>query len=266
MEAIAPVYDHIGRGYAAQRRADPRWTAAIEAALGGARSVASIGAGTGSYEPATTIVAVEPSSVMVGQRAFGAAPAVRGVAGRLPLRDGAVDAALVVLSLHHWPDWRAGLAELRRVSRRQVVVTFDGSFHQRLWLIADYLPEIAALPASHPPAPEVAAEALGGATVTPLLVPHDTIDGTLWAGWRRPGRYLRPEVQAAASGTAALAPAVLARGIDALRRDLASGEWRRRHADLLTQDSIDGGFRLIVSGEAATAAPRPASPMRRRPG
>jgi SAM-dependent methyltransferase len=243
----APVYDRIGVGYAGERRPDPRWAAAIAAAVGPASSVASIGAGTGSYEPAATVVAIEPSAVMVAQRRPGFAPAVRGVAERLPLRDGAVDVALVVLSLHHWSDWRAGLAELRRVSRRQVVLTFDGSFHDRFWLIADYLPEIADLALNRPPAPVVVAEALGEATVTPLPVPHDMVDGILWAGWRRPGRYLDPAVLAAASSTAALPPAVLARGVEALRADLETGAWHRRHAGLLAQEAIDGGFRLIAS-------------------
>lgn len=243
----APAYDRIGVGYAQERRPDPRWATAIDAAVGDAVTVVSVGAGTGSYEPRGTRLAIEPSAVMVAQRPTGAAPAVRGVAERLPLRDGTFDVALVVLSLHHWTDWRAGLAELRRVSRRQVVVTFDGTPHEQFWLIRDYLPEIAALPATHPPAPEIVADALGGATVTPLLVPHDTVDGTLWAGWRRPERYLRPEVQAAASGTAALPPDVLARGIEALRADLAAGEWHRRHAELLDRETIDAGFRLVVS-------------------
>lgn len=244
---VAPVYDRIGVGYAGERRPDPRWAEAIAAAVGAAGSVASIGAGSGSYEPATTVVAVEPSAVMVAQRPPGAAPAVRGVAEALPLADGAVDVALVVLSLHHWTDWRAGLAELRRVSRRQVVLTFDASFHDRFWLIPEYLPEIADLPLNRPPAPDRVAEALGGAAVTPLLVPHDMADGVLWAGWRRPERYLDPAVLAAASSTAALPPSVLRRGIDRLRADLATGEWHARHADLLAQDTIDGGFRLVVT-------------------
>ncbi|HEX7132321.1 MAG TPA: methyltransferase domain-containing protein [Iamia sp.] len=243
----APVYDRIGVGYAEERRPDPRWAAAIDAAVGPATSVASTGAGTGSYEPAATVVAVEPSGVMITQRAPGAAPSVRGVAERLPLGDGAVDVALVVLSLHHWSSWRAGLDELRRVSRRQVVLTFDDSFHDRFWLIADYLPEIADLPLNRPPAPVVVADALGRATVTSLPVPHDMVDGVLWAGWRRPERYLDPAVLAAASSTAALPPAVLARGIARLRADLETGEWHRRHAGLLAQEAIDGGFRLIAS-------------------
>ncbi len=243
-----PAYDTIGVGYSAERRPDPRWAAALVAALDGARSVVSVGAGTGSYEPAATVAAVEPSAVMVGQRCAGLAPAARGIAEGLPLRDGAVDAALVVLSLHHWSDWRAGLAELRRVSRRQVVLTFDGAMVRDYWLIAEYLPEALDLPFNHPPAPEEIADALGGAAVRPLLVPDDLVDSVLCAAWRRPERYLDPTVLAAASSTAALAPEILARGIDRLRSDLASGEWRRRHADLLDRASFDGGFRLVVAG------------------
>lgn len=243
----APAYDRIGRGYAAERRPDPRWAAALAAAVGPARSVVSVGAGTGSYEPDTTVVAVEPSAVMVAQRGAGAAPAVRGVAEALPLPDGAVDVALVVLSLHHWTDWRAGLAELRRVSRRQVVLTFDPSAHERFWLVERYLPEIADLPLNQPPAPGIVADALGGAEISALPVPHDMADGVLWAGWRRPERYLDPSVLAAASSTAALPADVLARGVARLRADLASGAWHRRNAELRTRTEIDGGFRLVTT-------------------
>lgn len=250
MTSSAPAYDRIGVGYATERRPDPRWAAAIEGALAGCRTVVNVGAGTGSYEPASTVVAVEPSPVMIAQRRPETAPASRGVAGALPLRDDAVDGALVVLSLHHWPDWRAGLAELQRVSRRHVVVTFDPVVHMGLWLITDYLPEIAALRGSRPPSPHAIVEELGGGEVVPLLVPHDTVDHTLWAGWRRPESYLLPEVQAAASGTAQLPPAVLARGVEHLRADLASGGWHHRHADLLDRDAVDGGFRLVVAGDA----------------
>src|SRR5882724_8042984 len=42
---VTAVYDTIGRGYAGQRRADPRLAAAIRAALGNARSVVNVGAG-----------------------------------------------------------------------------------------------------------------------------------------------------------------------------------------------------------------------------
>jgi len=248
--APRPAYDRLGVGYRGERRPEPRWQAAVDAALEGCATVANVGAGAGSYEPAGTVVAVEPSPVMLAQRPPGAAPAVRGVAEALPLPDGAVDAALVVLSVHHWTDQAAGLAELRRISRRQVVFTFDPHVHDPFWLIDEYLPEITEVPHStRLPSPEQLAEALGGGEVRVLPVPHDCADGVLWAGWRRPERYLAPAVLAAASATADLLPAVRAAGVERLRADLASGAWHRRHADLLARDEIDGGYRLVVAGE-----------------
>jgi SAM-dependent methyltransferase len=104
------VYDQIGRTYAVTRRPDPRIRAAIWAALAGAESVVNVGAGTGSYEPPQTVLAVEPSAAMIAQRPAGSAPAVQATAERIPLPDGACDAALAVLTIHHWPDPRTGLA------------------------------------------------------------------------------------------------------------------------------------------------------------
>jgi hypothetical protein len=63
------LYDTIGQQYATLRRADPRIASAIESALGNASSVVNVGAGTGSYEPRNrTVIAVEPSEVMIRQR------------------------------------------------------------------------------------------------------------------------------------------------------------------------------------------------------
>jgi hypothetical protein len=44
-------YDRLGRTYAARRVTDARIAAVIDRALGDARSVVNVGAGTGSYEP-----------------------------------------------------------------------------------------------------------------------------------------------------------------------------------------------------------------------
>ena len=45
------AYEVLGRGYAAGRRTDLRIAGRLWAALGNARTVVNIGAGTGSYEP-----------------------------------------------------------------------------------------------------------------------------------------------------------------------------------------------------------------------
>ena len=150
------TYDRIGIGYADTRRADPRIAARIEAALGDARSVVNIGAGAGSYEPAgRNVTAVEPSAEMIAQRPPGAAPAVRASAESLPFDDDSFDAALAVLTAHHWPDLDAGLSETLRVARgRIVIVTFDSEALKGLWIAADYFPEMLGLNA--PPGQAVA--------------------------------------------------------------------------------------------------------------
>lgn len=121
------AYDRIGRGYATTRRADPRIAVRIDLALGDAGSVVNVGAGAGSYEPVDRdVIAVEPSREMIAQRRPGAAQAICGSAERLPLPDDAVDAAMTILSIHHWDDPAGGIAEMRRVARRRIVVlTYD---------------------------------------------------------------------------------------------------------------------------------------------
>ena len=107
----APIYDRIGRGYAQRRQPDPRIAARVARALGDARTIVNVGAGSGSYEPEDRqVVAVEPSEVMITQRSSRAAPVVRAVAEALPFEDRHFDAALAVLTVHHWTDAKRGLA------------------------------------------------------------------------------------------------------------------------------------------------------------
>jgi SAM-dependent methyltransferase len=143
------LYDSIGQTYRATRRADPRIASAIMNALGDAASVVNVGAGAGSYEPGQTIVAIEPSRVMIAQRPPGSAPAVQAVAEHIPLRDGFADAALAVLTVHHWSDVAAGLAEMRRIARRRLVFfTWYPQTFASFWLLSEYLPEAAAVDAT----------------------------------------------------------------------------------------------------------------------
>ncbi|HEX4720916.1 MAG TPA: class I SAM-dependent methyltransferase [Pseudonocardiaceae bacterium] len=243
---MAHIYDDIGTGYTLGRRTDPRWLAAIVDALGDARSIVDVGAGTGSYEPAgRTVLAIEPSGEMIRQRST-SAPAVRGVAEALPVRDRCADAVLAVLTVHHWTDWRLGLAELRRAARHRVVLCYDTGRHCDYWLVRDYVPEIAELERGRPSAADIADE-LRAHTVTPLPLPWDFTDGVFPAYWRRPAAYLDPAVRQASSAFAQTDPAAVTRGIDLLRRDLDSGRWHERHRDLLELDEWDAGFRLVVS-------------------
>jgi SAM-dependent methyltransferase len=245
---MSPLYDRLGRGYARGRRGDPRWAAAIAAAVGPARSVLNVGAGAGSYETGLPVVlAVDPAATMLQQRPPGYAPAVRAMAEALPVGDGSVDVALAVLTLHHWSSVERGLAELRRVARRQVVLTFEPAAIAEFWLVREYIPAVADLDRSRAPTVARVADLLGTTDVRRLPVPADMVDGVLAAHWRRPSAYLNPEVRARASGLAQLDQAIVDAGVDRLARDLESGVWAARHADLLDHDELDVGYRLVVT-------------------
>jgi hypothetical protein len=234
------IYDRIGGTYEATRGTDPKLAAAIWAALGDARTVLNVGAGSGSYEPPDReVTAVEPSETMIAKRPPGAAPVVRASAEALPFADGAFDAAMAVLSDHHWLDWRAGYREMQRVARRVVVFTFEPCWMERMWLW-EYVPfpEVKDAPALSERAPVL------GAEIHPLPIPHDCRDGFFHAFWRRPQAYLDPVVRANIS---VFAKVDATAGIERLRADLESGEWQRRHGDLLALDELDCGYRLLVA-------------------
>jgi SAM-dependent methyltransferase len=250
-----PRYDRIGVDYAATRREDPRFRARIERALGAARTVVNVGAGAGSYEPRDRhVIAIEPSDVMAAQRPPALAPAIRASAGALPLRDGAVDAAMAILTIHHWDDEQErGVRELRRVARGPVVIlTYDARVSGQMWLMRDYLPEVAELDErSFPPVERLAAW-LGGTTRAEVVpIPRDTPDWMLGSFWAHPERVLDPRARAATSGFARMAPEVVDRVVDAVARDLADGTWDARHGALRAQGEHDVGLRLVVAEPAA---------------
>ncbi|MGH2889151.1 MAG: class I SAM-dependent methyltransferase [Solirubrobacteraceae bacterium] len=244
-------YETIGAGYARLRREDPLVRARLHTALGDARTVVNVGAGAGSYEPRDRhVIAVEPSEVMAAQRPAQLSPAIRASAASLPLRDRSVDAAMAVLTIHHWDAERErGVRELRRVARGPVaILTFDANVFGRMWLIADYLPEVGALDRKTMPAIDGVCGWLGGETrVEAVPVTRDTPDWTLAAFWAHPERVLDAEARAATSGFARMDQAVVERVERAVRHDLETGAWDRRHGHLRELAEYDAGLRLLVN-------------------
>ncbi|HEY0317982.1 MAG TPA: methyltransferase domain-containing protein [Solirubrobacterales bacterium] len=241
-------YDQHGAGYSAGRRTDPRIAARIQAALGDARTVVNVGAGTGSYEPDDRwVLAVEPSATMRAQRPPGAAPAIDARAEALPLDDDAVDAAMACVTIHHWQPRDAGLAELRRVARGPVVVfTFD---LDRLpdWQL-ELLREGIELERPRFGSIDEVAAALGGSTrVESIATPADCADGFFEAFWNRPEALLDPEVRASQSLWQLLDPGVEERIVSRLATALDSGAWDAEHGQLREQTSFDGSLRLVIS-------------------
>jgi len=242
------LYDTIGATYTVTRQTEPRIAAQIWAALGDARTVLNVGAGTGSYEPPDlAVTAVEPSALMRAQRPAGAAPCVAASAESLPFDDQSFDAAMAVSTIHHWRDPVAGLREMRRVARRVVLFTHDTSaagWHEKFWLTRDYLPEVADLFAGRPALTELAAAI--GARTEPVLIPWDCADGFFEAYWRRPQEYLDEQVRRGISVWTTVGPAAEQRVVRCLTADLASGRWAERNRDLAGLDVADLGLRLLI--------------------
>ena len=245
----AQLYDTIGATYTVTRRTEPRIAARVLDALGDARTVLNVGAGTGSYEPTDrAVTAVEPSALMRAQRPAGAAPCVAAAAERLPFADRSFDAAMAFATVHHWQDPIAGLREMRRVARRVVVFTHDttdSGWLDRFWLTRDYLPELGELVTGRPSLTDLA-DAID-ARVEPVPVPWDCVDGFFEAYWRRPEAYLDESVRRGVSVWARVGPEVEQRAVRSLRDDLASGRWAERNSDLADLEEAELGLRLLIA-------------------
>jgi SAM-dependent methyltransferase len=250
-EQATPRYNQIGAGYTRTRQEDPRIAARLHAALGAARTVVNVGAGAGAYEPTDRyVLAIEPSDVMAAQRPPARAPALRAGAAALPLRDQSVDAAMTVLSLHHWDDARErGVRELRRVARGPVaILTCDPEVSGAMWLMADYLPEVATLDRRIFPSPAQLADWLGGRTQVEVVpIPRDTCDRMLMAFWAHPEWVLDEATRNGTSGFARMPKEVVERVVAAVQRDLSDGTWEARYGHLRRLDHYDAGLRLLVS-------------------
>ncbi|MCR9212086.1 MAG: class I SAM-dependent methyltransferase [Proteobacteria bacterium] len=242
---MALSYDTIGINYSDLRKPDSRIAKMISSALGPAKTVLNVGAGSGSYEPTDRkVTAVEPSIEMIRQRPEGSAPVIQASAEDIPFDDDSFDASTAILTIHHWTDKDKGVAEMRRVTRGPVVfLTFD-PMHQDFWL-ADYIPELVTLDDKQMPRLPEYENWLGSVEVTTVPVPHDCTDGFYGAYWRRPAAYLDPKIRAAISCFWAVKD--IETGLGKLEEDLNSGAWEQKYGHLLELDSFDLGYRLVRS-------------------
>ena len=243
-------YDKYGQQYSGQRQTDPRIAAFINKALGTAKTVLNVGAGAGSYEPEDRyIVAVEPSIAMRAQRLTnGKVPAVIGKADALPFDDQSFDASMAIVTVHHWPDMKKGLRELRRVTRQQVLImTFDPDALDRFWN-AEYFPEVIAVEKQRYPTMGFLQQALGGRSVVEAIpIPLDCVDGFQEAYYGRPEAFLNKAVRNAQSAWGFIGEKEQERIVKRLADDLASGEWDRRFGHFRTQENFTCALRLIIA-------------------
>ncbi len=253
-------YGRTGAVYPRFRRPDERIAAAVHAALGDARTVLNVGAGAGSYEPTDRAVTpVEPSASMRAQRPPHLAPAIDAVAEALPFADDTFDAAMGTFTIDQWPDLRAGLAEVRRVTRGPVVFLTCDPAALASWWLAEYSPEVIAVEARRYPRIDEVVRLLGGQTeVHGVPIPLDCTDGFNDAYYGRPEMLLDPAARNACSAWSFVDAVDVARFEARLRGDLQSGAWDARYGPLRTRASFSGALRLLVarrSSESRRPAP-----------
>ncbi|MBS1594037.1 MAG: class I SAM-dependent methyltransferase [Bacteroidetes bacterium] len=243
-------YDRFGQSYSAQRRTDPRIAAYIHAALGDAKTVLNVGAGGGSYEPDDRyVVAVEPSVSMRTQRlASDKVPAINGRADTLPFDDNSFDAAMALVTVHHWPDIGAGLREIRRVTRGKILLmTFDPDALDKFWNV-HYFPQLIEVERARYPTIKTLADYLeGSCEVISIPIPFDCVDGFQEAYYGRPEAFLQKSVRQSQSAWGFLPEGLEEQYVKALANDLTSGAWDRKYGAHRTMPSFTCALRLIVA-------------------
>lgn len=238
-------YDSLARDYVNYRVPDWRIESIIRKHLIPGAKVLNVGAGQGAYEPEDCdVTAIEPSSEMIARRPERKAQAILGFAERLPFADDSFDVSLAILTIHHLQDIQKGLSEIKRVTRgRVVILTWNGNFGD-FWL-PHYLPEIASVDRELFPTIDKVSRFLGGSTdIEVVEIPYDCTDGFMCAYWRRPEMYLKSDARKAISTFSRLGDT--SEGLNRLRHDIDSGLWYNTYASLLTNTTLDCGYRLVV--------------------
>ncbi len=242
-------YGQIGRNYAAYRQPEPAIEALILQALGSANHVLNVGAGAGSYEPrGLRVTAVEPSASMRAQRPATLSQAIDGVAENLPFLDKSFDAAMATFTVHQWPDLKAGLSEMRRVTRGPVVIlTCDPAEVQQFWLNA-YAPGVLAAEANRYPTMTQLAEGLGTRLeAITVPIPLACRDGFNEAYYGRPEMFLDDRARLSCSAWSFVTPTTAQSYVRALAADLENGQWDKRFAPLRTQPTYSGSLFLVIA-------------------
>ena len=153
-------------------------------------------------------------------------------------------------SVHQWPDLRAGLAEMRRVTRGPVLVlTCDPEALDRMWL-QEYAPEMIAVEAGRYPSMKDLSSGLGGdVDVLSVPIPLQCTDGFSEAYYGRPEALLDPGARRANSAWSFVSPEVQARFVERLGSDLRDGTWDERYGPLRQMPYFEGSLRLLVGRE-----------------
>lgn len=242
-------YQAVAGSYSLYRQPEPRIAAELLAALGNARTVLNVGAGAGSYEPIDRdVVAIEPSASMRAQRPSHLSAAIDATAQDIPFADDFFDASMATFTVHQWSDLRAGLAEMRRVTKGPILIlTCDPLAVQNFWLNR-YAPEVLATESRRYPPLDAFKNPLGGELrIQNVVIPFDCKDGFNEAYYGRPEKLLDLGARLSCSAWSFVEPLLAERYVANLAHALKTGAWDLAYRQLRTQPEYSGSLRLICA-------------------
>ena len=175
-------------------------------------------------------------------------PALAGTAEAIPFDDGAFDASMAILTIHHWPDRALGLQELRRVTKGPILIlTFDPDSSTEFWM-GDYAPELVEIErVRYGNIDSITKVLRGNCQIQPIAVPRDCADGFQVAYYARPEAFLQKKVRKSQSAWGFVSAEVEDRIVKTLADDLASGKWDEKYGHLRKRPTINCQLRLIVA-------------------
>ncbi len=243
-------YDKYGQQYSGHRQTDPRIAKFVLKELKESKTILNVGAGSGSYEPNDKyVIAVEPSLIMRNQRiANNKTPAINAKADSLPFDDNSFDASMAMVTVHHWPDMKKGLSELKRVSKNNVVImTFDPNCLNDFWN-AEYFPEVIEVEKKRYPTNDFIVECLGETCdIVSIPIPFDCVDGFQEAFYGRPEAFLSKEVRLNQSAWGFLPQGMEDKIVKRLADDLESGNWDKKYGKHRELTEFTCALKLIVA-------------------
>src|SRR5699024_6456380 len=150
--------------------------------------------------------------------------------------------------VHHWPDIRKGLHELRRVTRNQVLImTFDPDALNDFWN-AHYFPEVIEIEKSRYPTIDFITEALGGSSeVQSIPLRGDCVDEFQEACYGRPGAFHEKEIRSSQSAGGFVSDELEEKLVKVLADELQSGEWDKRDGIYRQMSSYTCALRLLIA-------------------
>jgi ubiquinone/menaquinone biosynthesis C-methylase UbiE len=256
------LYDRIGRGYDATRRADPVIAQRLIDHLKSQRAgpCLDVACGTGNYTAALAAAGIRMCGLDHSRRMIMAARSRRervtwllGDVGSLPFLDSSFEGAICTLAIHHFPAMGPAFREVFRVVYPGRFILFTGTAEQmRGYWLNEYFPDAMAKAIRQMPSLDEVLrhlDAAGFRTVRtdPYEVAPDLRDLFLYSGKHRPELYLDARVRAGISTFAALAePAEVRTGCERLARDIRSG----RMDEVIDAYRREGGDYLFIIAEA----------------